>query len=62
MTRFNDLEFAEADSMLDEEDDVTLAAIDEGIKAANEGRVIAEEDVRKLIPQWISKFSTPNQR
>ncbi len=55
-------EFTEADSILDEEDEATLAAIDEGIKAADEGRVVSEEEVRKLIPQWISKFSTQTPR
>jgi hypothetical protein len=45
-----------------EVDKRTLAAIDRGIPAVDEGRVVSSEEVRKLIPQWISKFSTPNQR
>ena len=30
------------------------AAIDAGIRAADEGRAVPSEDVRKLVPQWIS--------
>jgi len=62
MAQLKNLEFTEADSILDEEDEATLAAIDDGIKAADEGRVVSEEEVRKLIPQWISRFSTPTPR
>ena len=48
-------------SILDEEDEATLTAIDEGIRQANDGQLIPVDEVRKLIPQWISKFSTLQQ-
>jgi predicted transcriptional regulator len=56
-----------ADVMVDTGEEVevdaeTVAAIDRGLRAADEGRGVSSEEVRKLIPLWISKFSTPNQR
>jgi predicted transcriptional regulator len=45
-----------------EVDEETAAAIELGIRAADEGRCVSSEEVRKLIPVWISKFSTRNPR
>ncbi len=39
-------------------DQETLAAIDRGIKDADEGRTVAVDEVRKMIPEWISKFES----
>ncbi|MGD0698092.1 MAG: antitoxin [Terriglobia bacterium] len=45
-----------------EVDAETLAAIDEGIADAEAGRTVPAEEVRKLIPQWISKFESQKPR
>ena len=45
-----------------EVDEETLAAIDLGIEAANEGRTIPIEQVREMIPQWTSEFESRKKR
>ena len=40
----------------------TLAAIDRGIADADNGRTVPVEEVRKLIPEWISKFESQKPR
>ncbi len=45
-----------------EVDAETLAAIDRGIKDADEGRTVPIDEVRKMIPNWISKFESQKQR
>ena len=48
--------------LTEEEDEETLAAIDRGIRDADAGRVTPVEEVEKMLPQWISKFSSPTKR
>jgi len=43
-------------------DTATLAAIDRGIKDAEEGRTVPIDEVRKMISQWISKFESQKPR
>ncbi len=45
-----------------EVDAETLAAIREGIADAEAGRTVPAEQLRKLIPQWISKFESQKSR
>lgn len=45
-----------------EVDRVTLAEIDQALEEVKEGRSVPLEDVRKLIPDWISKFGSRNRR
>ncbi len=46
----------------EEEDEETLAAIDEGIRDADAGRIVPIEEVRKLLPKWITASSSRNER
>jgi hypothetical protein len=40
--------------ILDEEDEETLATIDERIRDARAGRNLPAEEVRKRLPKWIA--------
>jgi len=51
-------DLGDASSVLDEEDDATLAAIDRAIEAADEGRVVALEEVRRRVQEWSTKSSS----
>ncbi|MGA1986327.1 MAG: hypothetical protein ABSG72_08655 [Candidatus Sulfotelmatobacter sp.] len=44
--------------ILDDEDEETLAAIDEGIRDAEAGRVVPAEKVRELLHKWTTVSST----
>jgi predicted transcriptional regulator len=56
------LDLNQSISLTEEEDQETLAAIDRGIQAANEGRTVSIDEVRKMIPNWISKFDSQSRR
>lgn len=45
-----------------EVDDETLTAIDRGLKDADEGRTVTIDEVRKMIPGWISRFESQKSR
>jgi len=45
-----------------EVDAETLAAIDEGLRDADAGRTIPIEQVRRMIPEWISRFESQKPR
>jgi len=40
--------------VIEDEDEKTIAAIDEGIRDAKAGRTTPIEDVRKLLHEWTS--------
>jgi predicted transcriptional regulator len=58
MANLNRLDLDDPAPILDDEDDETLAAIDEGILDAAAGRTVPIEEVRKLLPQWITTASS----
>jgi len=45
-----------------EADEETLAAIDRGTKAADEGRTVSLEEVSQMIPEWMRKFESRKGR
>jgi len=44
--------------VVDDEDEETLGAIDEGIWDAEAGLTVPAEEVRRLLPKWTSGSST----
>ena len=50
------------DTLIDDEDEATLAAIEEGIRAADEGRLVSEDEVRERMKLWNSEFSSQTRR
>lgn len=48
--------------VVDDENEETLAAIDEGIRDAEAGRTTPIEKVRKLLPKWITASSSRKGR
>ncbi len=58
MAKTKESDFEKLTPVIEEEDEATLAAIDEGIRDAKAGRTAALEKVRKLLPQWITASSS----
>jgi hypothetical protein len=59
MGKVKKVDFDEPTSILEEEDEATLAAIDRGVKAADEGRVVPLEKVRQRMKTWLTKSPSP---
>jgi len=53
MGKAKEFEFEKAAPALDDEDEETLAAIDEGIHDAKSGLTIPAEEVRQRLPKWV---------
>jgi hypothetical protein len=55
-------DLVEPDSILDEENEATLAAIDRAIKAADEGRIVSFEEARRRLREWLTRSSSQKTR
>jgi predicted transcriptional regulator len=62
MAKASKIDFNDPAPILGEEDEETLAAIDEGVRDAAAGRTVPIEEVRKLLPQWITDSSSRKER
>jgi predicted transcriptional regulator len=62
MARVTELDLLEPTFLPDDEDEETLAAIDQGIRDADAGRTVPMEEVRKLLPNWIIASSSRSKR
>jgi hypothetical protein len=48
--------------IVDDEDEETLAAIDEGIRDADAGRVVPAEKAREVLAKWTTHSATRKKR
>ena len=62
MAEVKKLDLDDSAHVLDEEDEETLACIDEGLRDAELGRTVPIEEVRRLLPQWITDSSSRKER
>ncbi|HTA60662.1 MAG TPA: hypothetical protein VK805_21085 [Candidatus Baltobacteraceae bacterium] len=62
MAKAKEFELEKQAPVVDDEDQATLTAIDEGIRDAKAGRTTPLEQVRKLLPRWITASSSRKER
>jgi predicted transcriptional regulator len=62
MAKAKETEFEKLAPAVDDEDEQTLAAIDEGVRDAKAGRTVSPQEVRKLLPKWTTASSTRRDR
>lgn len=55
-------DFEESTSVLADENELTLAAIDEGLLDSEAGRTTPIDHVRELLPKWITASSLRKER
>jgi predicted transcriptional regulator len=62
MAEASRINFQDPTPLDEEEDEETLAAIDEGSRDAEAGRAVPIEQVRRLLPEWITASSSRKER
>ena len=62
MPKTKDIELEDRAPVSNDEDEKTLAAIDEGLRDAKAGRTMPAKEVRKLLPKWTTASSTRKGR
>jgi predicted transcriptional regulator len=62
MARASRIDFNDPAPIDAEEDEEILAAIDDGIRDTEAGRTTPIEEVRRLLPKWITGTAPPNGR
>jgi predicted transcriptional regulator len=58
MSKTDEFDFETPLPIIDEEDEETLAAIDEGIRDIEAGRFVSAEEARLQLQKWITTSST----
>jgi predicted transcriptional regulator len=62
MAKVKEFDLEKPIPVIEDEDEKTLAAIDEGIRDAEAGRTIPIEKVRKRLHKWITASSSRKGR
>jgi predicted transcriptional regulator len=62
MAKGSRIDFDDPAPVDEEEDEDTLAAIDEGVRDAEAGCTVPIEEVRGLLPRWIIASSSRKER
>jgi predicted transcriptional regulator len=62
MAKVKKVDLETPEPTVDDEDEETLAAIDDGIRDAKAGRTVPAEQVRLRLPKWTTNSSTRKRR
>ena len=62
MANASRIDFDAPASIDEDEDEETVTAIDEGIRDAAAGRTFSIEEVRKLLPTWVTDSFSRKER